>query len=117
MQSKFNNRIQITKIGDIISNRENIKLGVPQGSELVPLLFIIFINDLPCYLENTFSIFSAEDTTILFSKPTIDEIVKNYYVSLEKLIDWCNFNNLSIKWDKTFVMFIKKKGYYPSKIS
>ena len=36
MQSYFNNRTQITKIGDIISNQENIKLGVPQGSVLGP---------------------------------------------------------------------------------
>ena len=76
---------------------------------LGPLLFLIFINDLPCYLENTFSILFADDTTVLFSQPTIDEVLKDYNVSLEKRIGWCNFNNLSINWDKRFVMFITKK--------
>ena len=56
-------RQQIVRVGDMKSNEAKVKSGIPQGSILGPILFTIFINDLPEYVESTCKIF-ADDTKI-----------------------------------------------------
>ncbi|CAF1135014.1 unnamed protein product [Brachionus calyciflorus] len=59
----FKCRNQFVKINDCLSDTEPLLLGVPQSSILGPLLFIIFINDLPAYLSEAISKLFADDTT------------------------------------------------------
>ena len=63
--SYLSNRTQIVSINNKVSSSEPIKFGVPQGSILSPLMFLIFINDLPLVLENTIisTDLYADDTT------------------------------------------------------
>lgn len=61
----FNRRKQKIKLNDIFSNSAPISLGVPQGSILGPLLFIIFINYLPQNLSNVMSKLFADYTTLI----------------------------------------------------
>ena len=63
----FSDRFQMTIINRIESRFVKMKLGVPQSSVLGPLLFIIFINDLPFFLINILSKLFADDTTLLYS--------------------------------------------------
>ena len=58
------NRKQKVVINNIESTTENIVCGVPQGTILGPLLFLMFINDLPLYTDNVFTDLYADDTTI-----------------------------------------------------
>ena len=80
--------------------------GVPQGSILGPLLFLMFINDLPLYMENVFTDLYADDTTIYQISNSQHFIEQNLQAALEKLSLWCKHNGMLLNTDKTKVMLI-----------
>ena len=63
----FKNRQQLTKINNSTSEPNKVILGVPQGSILGPLLFLIYINDLIFYINDASAKLFADDTTIYYS--------------------------------------------------
>ena len=64
LESYFTNRKQLVKTGENNSNLIDIDLGVPQGSVLDPLIFLIYINDLPVFLSDYLFRLFADDTTV-----------------------------------------------------
>jgi hypothetical protein len=94
LEDYFLNRQQFTKLGDIYSDLVCIILGVPQGSVLGPLLFIIFINDLPDSLIDILTKLFADDTTLVFSHSDLDVCVSMYKSGLKQLNEWCKHNKL-----------------------
>ena len=74
--SYINNRTQYVKVGNAESSLKTIACGVPQGSTLGPLLFLLYINDLPTTSSKlVFRIF-ADDTNIFYSSNDSDELQK-----------------------------------------
>ena len=86
-------------MNDNLSEAADVIHGVPQGSILGPLLFLLFINDLPLYLRNTFTIVDlyADDTTIYFSNADKLVLEKNLQSSLNCLQKWCRENGMLLK--------------------
>ena len=93
----------------VFSSFLDIRLGVPQGSVLGPLFFLIFINDLPYCLEDLLIKLFADDTTIYQSGENVESVISSFNKNLSPLFDWCKFNLLEINWSKTYVMFVHNK--------
>ena len=93
-------------INGCTSDKLVITHGVPQGSVLGPLLFLIFINDLPTVSKYlTFYLF-ADDTNIYFESPELSKIEKVVNRELRKVRKWLEANRLALNVDKTnFVIF------------
>ena len=95
------NRKQKTKIKNLESSYQTIKTGVPQGSTLGPLLFLIFINDLPSIaLEAEFTLF-ADDAVLIVQSQDLTEVAKVVQKVLDKIYVWCKDNKLTLNTSKT----------------
>ncbi|CAF0989180.1 unnamed protein product [Brachionus calyciflorus] len=109
IKSYFDNRVQFVKIDEFKSDPLEVKLGVPQGSVLGPLLFLVFINDIVSYLnEFTVKLF-ADDTTIIQTEANIEKLLLKFNYSVKKLVTWCKYNRIDVNWSKTKIMFISNK--------
>ena len=89
-------RSQRVKVNGSLSAYEVILTGVPQGSLFGPLLFLIFVNDLPLSLKHTDSILYADDTVIYTKGKTAIEMAEKIKSDLVNLDTWCKQNNIII---------------------
>ena len=104
--SYLSNRHQQVKLNGSESNSESITCGVPQGSILGPLLFIIYINDLHRSLSKCSVFHFADDTNLLFSGKNTKNMAKEINIELKSLFDWLCANRLSLNVSKTeFIIF------------
>jgi len=105
------NRKQFVQYNDAKSNTTTMPCGVPQGSVLGPLLFIIYTNDLPNCLLRCKAIIFADDTTVYTSSPDIKTLYKYANADLESLADWFQANKLSLNVGKTnYILFSQNKN-------
>ena len=86
-----------------------VELGVPQGSILGPLLFLIFINDLPGASPLLTKLF-ADDTCLLFSAKSISSLQQIANNEISKVENWMISNKLTLNHTKTKFMIISKRG-------
>ena len=107
--SYLSDRKQITVFNGKKSKSKKVKIGVPQGSILGPLLFLIYINDLPNATELLLSLF-ADDTTLQTSGKSIEELERKINDELIKLSDWFEANQLTLHPNKTRYILFHSKG-------
>jgi ribonuclease P/MRP protein subunit RPP40 len=102
---------------NVNSDIRNVTCGVPQGSVLGPLLFIIYTNDLPRSIKTAKSIVFADDTTVYASSSSLTEVVNIINHDLGCLADWFRANRLSLNVGKThYVLFSKMNTREPLNI-
>uniref|UniRef100_A0A224Z9S1 Tick transposon n=1 Tax=Rhipicephalus zambeziensis TaxID=60191 RepID=A0A224Z9S1_9ACAR len=115
LKSYLHNRVQVVSVSNTYSRERTTNMGVPQGSILGPLLFLIYINDLPNCLSTSNSILYADDTTIYSSDKNISLLVNRLSTDLENVSSWCSANLLTINATKTkFVIFSSHQKYSAS---
>ena len=83
-----------------------VACGVPQGSSLGPLLFLIYINDLPNCLSHTTARMFADDTSISYASDSAEELQNVINTELKGLNDWLTTNKLSLYIVKTEFMVV-----------
>ena len=104
------NRHQYVAFNSHNSNSLPIQCGVPQGSILGPLLFLLYVND----ISNTSPLLSfilfADDTNIFYSHPDMNTVIHTLNVELPKVSLWFKCNKLSLNLKKTTYIHFKNRN-------
>ena len=109
LASYLRNRKQFVTYDYFNSALGNISCGVPQGSILGPLLFLVYINDLKYVSDKLFSILYADDTNLLIQGKDINKLISIMNEELHKILKWLNINRLSLNINKTHFMVFKSQ--------
>jgi len=93
------------------SEWEKVKQGVPQGSILGPLFFLLYINDLPGIINDISkpTIF-ADDTNIIFTHPNLIDFKEEINIVVEQISNWFKTNLLILNFNKTYYMHFTTKS-------
>ena len=99
-KSYLDDRKQFVKVHDSLSNEKPVVCGVPQGSILGPLLFLIYVNDMSRAVSCSLNLY-ADDSALIVSGKNVEDVEKNLSTNLESLCNWLVDNKLSIHLGKT----------------
>ena len=105
-QSYLNNRKQFCSLNGQQSKARDATCGIPQGSCLGPLLFIIYLNDLEKCLKFSRASIYADDTSITIASDDVAKLVEDAHQELSNLSEWMRVNKLSPNPKKTEFMVI-----------
>ena len=108
--SYLSNRVQYYTVNGVESQIENIDIGVPQGLCLGPLLFLVYINDLPRAVENSTISMYADDTSLCFKSKDLSRLKETLNEDLSRLDAWLISNKFSLNVGKNSVNL----GFYQS---
>ena len=109
LKSYLSNRRQFVDLGGVRSDFKDIIVGVPQGSILGPLLFLIYINDLPASLSKLIPVMFADDTNLVIKGNNLIDLVTVLNRELKSLGDFFKANKLKLNTGKTKLVCFRKK--------
>ena len=103
----LSDRKQYVVYNNTKSDEKHITCGVPQGSILGPLLFLLYVNDICNVSDILFPILFADDTNIFLNGKNTDELVQCMNCELNKVVIWLAANKLSLNIKKTHFMIFR----------
>ena len=107
-QNYLHGSSQCVRVNNVTSEKNRCYVGVPQGSMLGPLLFLLYVNDLPQYVQNHNCDIFADDTIIYSVGSNAEDISSKLQGTLDTFMPWYMSNRLSINANKSAVMLIGK---------
>ena len=96
MESYLTDRLQYVVLDGKVSETHDFKCGVPQGSILGPLLFIMSVNDICNVFPMLFKILYVDDTCVLISGNYLNDLIDRLNIELLSLNNWFKANKLSL---------------------
>ena len=106
IKNYLSNRFQIVSVNNSLSNSQIINRGVPQGSKLGPLLFLMYINDISKLKLFSKMYLYADDITLICSAKTYNDLLNNCNHDLNLISNYCAENQLMINIKKTKAMLM-----------
>ena len=100
-RSYLTDRFQAVKVNNTISQFKMINAGVPQGSVLGPLLYLIYVNEIPNISSQFTTCLFADDTTLIFENSNKYDLFRSCDYGINLFYSWCCANRLSINISKT----------------
>ena len=107
--SYLQDRKQKVFANNIYSEYETIQQGVPQGSVLGPLFYILYANDLSVLFNNCNFALYADDTVLYTAKEDFLESISDMQLDMDRLAGWCRDNGIMVNTDKTKVLVFGSK--------
>jgi len=119
LKNYLSDRQQYVYFNGANSSMGKISCGVPQGSILGPLLFLLYVNDMHTVCRSSFILLFADDTNIFVSGKSLLEVEQTINNELKALSNWFKLNKLSLNIHKTKFMIIKsrKKNINPQRLN
>ena len=111
MNLTFSNRKHFVSINGFDSDLHDVNHGVPQGSVLGPLLFLIYINDLNRSIKFAKTYHFADDTNLLITNQSIKSIQIKLNKDLKGLYKWLLANKISLNAAKTELVIFRKPSW------
>jgi hypothetical protein len=108
-KSYLSDRKQVVDIDGALSEPKSINISVLQGSILGPILFLMYINDLP-FSTDLKSFLFADDTTDLTSEPSLPQLIDKFNEEIQKLANWFRANKMCVNTSKPKFIIFHSKG-------
>ena len=109
-ESYLTNRKQCVQLGKHLSEFETVKHGVPQGSILGPLLFLVYINDIVAASDKLEFLLFADDTSLFIANKSLKVIENTLNEELGNISNWLKANKLSLNVKKSNLLIFRRKN-------
>ena len=97
----LSNRKQTVLYNGQLSDIKTLRTGVPQGSTLGPLLFLLYINDLPNILSKSLNLMFADDTVLCHCHSSFEMLLRELQTDIDSVFKWCQQNYITLNITKS----------------